>query len=110
MNRYDVRITRQAEDQINDIAYHIAVILHDPDAAEGLVDDLHETIDSLGYNPERKFLVDEEPWHSEGVRKIKVKNYMMYFLIDAENAAVHITGVCYAGRDQKKFLGKMKME
>ena len=50
MNRYDVRITRQAEDQINDIAYHIAVILHDPDAAEGLVDDLHEELHDVFFD------------------------------------------------------------
>ena len=30
MNRYNVRITRQVEEQINDIAYHIAVVLNDP--------------------------------------------------------------------------------
>lgn len=54
-------------------------------------------------------LIDEEPWRSEEVRWKKIKNYLIYFWIDMENAAVQITGVVHSARDQKKFLGQMKM-
>lgn len=104
MNVYEVRVTTQAQEQIRDIAYYIAVTLHAPDAAQAMVDDLDEVFETISQNPERQFLVEEEPWHSEGVRKIKVKNYLVYFWIDVENAAVQVIGVCYAKRDQTKFL------
>ena len=110
MNRYEVRITKQAEGQIHDIAYYLTVVLHNPDAAGTLVNDLYATFDEISNNPERQFLVDEEPWHSEGIRKIQVKNYMVYFWIDIEKAAVQVTGVCFAERQQDKFLARMTIE
>ena len=54
MNVYDVRVTTQAQEQIRDIAYYIAVTLHAPDAAQAMVDDLDEVIANLkakGYEP-----------------------------------------------------------
>ena len=69
MNIYEVRVTTQAQEHIRDIAYHIAVTLHAPDAAQAMVDDLDEVFETISENPERQFLVEEEPWHSEGVRK-----------------------------------------
>ena len=107
MNVFNVKVTTQAEEQIREIAYYISVTLQAPDAAVAMLDDLDEVFDTISENPERQFLVEEEPWHSEGVRKIKVKNYLVYFWIDIENAAFQVTGVCYAKRDQKKFLSKM---
>ena len=107
MNVYEVKPTRQAEEQMREIAWHIAVELENPDAAENLMDDFGEELKKLGKNPEKHSPVDEEPWRSEGVRKIKVKRFLVYFWIDTENAAVQIIGVVYEGRDQKKFLKKV---
>ena len=39
MNIFEVNITRQAEEQMRTIAWHIAVELHNPDAAENLIND-----------------------------------------------------------------------
>lgn len=109
MNRYYMIVTPQAEEQIRDIAYYIAVDLQAPEAAETFLDELQDTFQTISYNPERQFLVEDEPWHSEGIRKIQVKNYMVYFWIDIDAAAVKITGVCYAKRDLKKFLEGMDL-
>lgn len=65
MNVFEVKLTRQAEEQIREIAWGIAVECQNPDAANNLM--------------------------------------------DVENAAVQVTGVCYEKRDQKKFLNRMKM-
>ncbi len=109
MNLFEVKVTTQAEKQISEIAYHISVTLKAPDAAMDMLDDLAEVFDTISKNPERQFLVEEEPWHTEGIRKIKINNYLVYFWINVENAAVQVTGVCYAKRDQKKFLSKMDL-
>ena len=109
MNVFEVKPTRQAEEQIKRIAWGIAVECQNPDAANNLMDVFLDEIGKLGRNPEKHRLVDEEPWRSEGVRRVLVKHYIVYFWIDVENAAVQVTGVCYEKRDQKKFLKKMKM-
>ena len=73
MNNYCIIVTPQAEEQIRDIAYYIAVDLQEPGAAEVFVDELQEAFQTISSNPERQFLVEDEPWHSEGIRKIKVR-------------------------------------
>ena len=98
MNVFEVRTTHQAEDQMREIVWHIAVELHNPGAAEDMLDEFEREFLKLNVNPEKHPLVDEEPW-----------NYLAYFWIDTENAAVQLTGVVYERRDQKNFLGKMKM-
>ncbi len=57
--------------------------------------------------PKRHSLVDEEPWRTEGVRKIVVKNFLIYFWVDNENMRVQVTAVIYAKRDQMVQLAKM---
>ena len=109
MNVFEVRLTRQAEEQLRGIAIYIAVELKNPDASTELMDDLEEELTRLGKNPEKYRLVDEQPWRDEGVRWTKVKNFNVYFWVDIENAAVHVTGICYEKRDMKKFLDNMKL-
>lgn len=109
MNVFNVKSTRQAEEQLREIAWGIAVECQNPDAAENLMDVFLDEIGKLGRNPEKHRLVEEEPWRSKEVRWKKVKHYLVYFWIDVENAAVQVTGVCYEKRDQKKFLSRMKM-
>ena len=107
MNYHAVRITRQAETQIREIAWYISVELRNPIAADNLMDDFKTEISRLGSRPERYPLVDEEPWRSKKFRWTKVKNYLIYFWIDREMAAVHVIGVVYQGREQRDFLSNV---
>jgi toxin ParE1/3/4 len=54
--------------------------------------------------------VDQEPWHSRGVRKIIVKNFYVYYRIDEPAGAVFVLNVIYARRDQLKALSHMKLD
>ena len=109
MNVFDVKITRQAEKQIREIAWYITVELHNPEAAETLMDEFDKEFAALGKNPERHPVVDDEPWKSDKVRWKKVKNFMVFFWVDIEHAAVQITGVMYKAHDHKRFLSEMEM-
>ena len=110
MKHYQIHITRQAEEQMREIARYIAVELQNPDAAEGLLDALGESMQSLCVFPAKLPLVLEEPWRSEGIHRMSVKNFLFYFWIDEENERVQITGVVYEKRNQKKFLKKMQID
>lgn len=46
-----------------------------PDAARNTIATLKREIKSLSQMPERIKLTDEEPWQSEGVRRMRVKGY-----------------------------------
>lgn len=49
--------------------------------------------------PERFQLVDEEPWRTEGIRKMVVKNFLVYYWVDKINMKVQVTAVIYERRN-----------
>lgn len=110
MNTYTVRITRQARDHLRGIKAYITDELLAPEAANSTIARLKKEIKSLSTMPERIKLTDEEPWRSEGIHRMCVKNYYVYFLIDDENSKVQVTSVIYVARDQAKQLELMEME
>lgn len=55
-------------------------------------------------------MTEEEPWRSEEVRRMRVKNYYVYFWIDKERDIVQILAVIYVERDQEAQLKKLDME
>ena len=76
---YIVNITAQAEEQIQEIIFYITHELKTPDAALHLLDTLEDSFTSLTHFPQRVALIDEEPWHTKGIHRLPVKNFLVYF-------------------------------
>lgn len=110
MKTYTVRITRQAREHLRSIKTYITNELLAPDAAKNTLSALKKEIKSLSQMPERIKLTDEEPWKSEGIRRMRVKNYYIYFWIDNAHDKVQITSIIYVSRDQAAQLALMEME
>lgn len=108
-NEYEVKVTMQALEQMGAIVHYISYDLMAPEAAENLLNDLKAAIMKLSVLPKRHSLIDEEPWRSEGVRKIVVKNFLVYYWVDDESNKVQVTAVIYNKRDQIKQLTNMDM-
>lgn len=107
---YIVKITSQAEEQIHETIYYVAHELKSPDAALHLLNSFENTFTSLTQFPQRVALMNEEPWHTNGIHRLPVKNFFVYFWIDDNNMKVQITAVIYAKRDQMRQLSQMDME
>lgn len=108
-NKYEIKVTRQALEQMREIAHYISYDLMASEAADNLLDDLKASILKLSVLPKKYPLIEEEPWRSEGVRKIVVKNFLVYYWIDEEYNKVQVTAVIYSKRDQIKQLKNMEM-
>lgn len=107
---YSVKVTAQAQIQMREIAQYISYELKNHDAAMNLLDTLEKAISSLSQFPQKVALTDEEPWHSLGVHRMPVKNYLVYFWIDEENFKVQVTAVIFNKRNQDSQLSKMDWE
>lgn len=107
---YTVKITSQAEEQIQEIIQYITYELKAPEAALHLLDTLEDAFLSLAHFPQRVALISEEPWHTKGIHRLPVKNFLVYFWIDEDNTKVQITAVIYEKRDQLRQLSQMDME
>lgn len=110
MNEYEVRVTRLALGQMKEIVHYISNDLMAPDAADNLLDKMKAEITKLSSFPKNHALIDEEPWRTEGVRKIVVKNFLIYYWVDDENNRVQVTAVIYSRRDQIRQLSNMEIE
>lgn len=110
MKTYTVRITRQAREHLRGIKKYITDELLAPDAAKNTIAALKREIKSLSQMPERIKLTEEEPWRSEGIHRMRIKNYYVYFWIDEENSKVQVNSVIYIARNQAAQLELMEME
>jgi len=104
MQTYRVKITKQAQKHLIGISNYIQDVLLAPQAAIDTIDALRGAIGSLSTMPERIRRTDEEPWRSEGVRRMVVHNFYVYFWIDEDRKIVQVIAVVYARRDQLDFL------
>ncbi len=77
MNEYEVRVTRQALEQIKEIVHYISNDLMAPDAAHNLLDKMKAEITKLSSFPKKHDLIDEEPWRTEGVRKVVIPSIII---------------------------------
>ena len=110
MDSYDIKLTRQAKQQLMGIRKYIEEELLSPEAALNTIRKLRSEIHKLSDMPQRIKTIREEPWGSEGIRKIHVNNYYVYFWINEPEQTVIVTAVIYAARDQIRQLEQMKKE
>lgn len=110
MQEYEIRITTHAEESLREIGAYIWEELMVPETAINLLQTIRQEIKKLSYMPSKIHLTPEEPWRSYGVRRMRVKNFYVYFWIDEENLRVQVTDVIYVARDQKKQLETMPID
>ena len=104
VNTYEVKITQQAQEQMEEIVDYVSRELFAPEAAKSLLNKLENTIMSLSVFPEKHKLTDEEPWRSDGIRKVSVSNFLVYYWINKVESRVYVTAVIYDRRDQLEQL------
>lgn len=76
---YRVKLTDYAIEQMQDIVKYISETLLSPDTAMAWSDYVKNQIAKLDFQPSQYQLVDDEPWHSEGIHRMIVKNFIVYY-------------------------------
>lgn len=106
---YTLVVLPEAQSDIRAVVLYIARELAAPQAALNLQDELQKEINSLARMPKRIRTVDEQPWKDAGIRKTRVKNYYIYFLVDDDEMTVKIVAVIYVGRDQARQMADRRI-
>ena len=110
MDSYAIIMTTDAIDDITDLRNYITDVLGAPKTALAYIRTVRKEIGSLAEMPARYKPVDDEPWHSRGVRRLLVKNSFVYYRIDESARKVYIMNVIYARRDQLRALAEIKID
>ena len=107
---YQVKMTYNAISQLRDIVEYISVFLGEDDIAKHWSDRIKKAIFSLDQMPFRYPLVNEEPWRSEGIHRMVVENFIVYYWVSLDTSTVWISAIVYGRRDQINALRKIKKE
>ena len=104
---YKVKLTDHAVAQLQEAVIYISKVLQASTVAKHWAARVKKELASLSTMPARYPLTEEEPWHTEGVHKMSVENFLVYYWIDEEKKIVWITAIVYARRDQLRLLREM---
>ncbi len=104
METYTLIYSPEAANDLRLIYSYIAFTLQEPDTAENLVNEIRAEIRKLDQQPERYAPVDWEPWQSMSMRKLPVKNYVAFYLVDNDSNEVYITRIFYGGRNIENII------
>lgn len=83
---------------------YIAEDLNVPNTASKQIKRITSAIDSLEEMPLRNPLYDKEPWHSLGLRKMLVDNYIVFYFPNENNNEIVIMHIFYSGRNILNIL------
>ena len=110
MDSYKIIITPDAEEDLVELRNYIADVLLARDTARNYIRTIRKEIGSLSEMPARYKPVDDEPWHSRGIRRIMANNFFVYYRIDEDRKQVFVLNVIYARRDQLRVLEQMNID
>ena len=104
MDKYEVRITDEALQDMEAIYEYIAGVLLAPENALGQYNRIADVILTLDSFPERFTLFESEPEHSWGMHRMVVDNYLVCYVVDP--GVVTVTDVLYGASDVHARLGE----
>ena len=104
---YSVKLTSYSIFQIRETISYISKVLLVPETTAAWSDYLENQIVKLDTMPARFPLTDIEPWRTNGIRRMPVKNFVVYYFVDESKKEVWVTAVVYSKRNQLNALKDM---
>ncbi len=99
MKKYRVDVSEPAENDLRDIVRYISAQLAAPLTAVQMITSMENAFTGLMDTPHKYPLVADERLASMGYRKLVVKNYIVFFIINEKDRTVGVERILYARRD-----------
>ena len=101
---YDVIVSKEAHNDIDEIANYIAQELNNIQAATAFLDDIENSYRRIADNPFMYALCEDIRLQEKGYRKVVIKNYLVLYRVIEEEKTVYVIRVVYGARDYVKLL------
>lgn len=108
MSSFDILVTQDAENDLKNIRDYIASNISKKTSAR-IINIIKFNIERLSLFPRFAPVVKYEPWNSLGVRRIVVKNFLIYYRADLEKNTVYILKVIYGKCNQQTVLEQIDL-
>ncbi|MBR2257520.1 MAG: type II toxin-antitoxin system RelE/ParE family toxin [Blautia sp.] len=102
--RFSYALTEIAEEDVEEAFDYITNELHNPEAASSFADELDEKLEEICRTPKSGRPVHNPYLKRDGIRRVLVKNYIAYYLIDETEAKIVVLRVVYNRRNQDEIL------
>ena len=99
MDKYKVRLSQRAFQEIDDIFAYIALEKLSPENAKGQTDRIWTALKKLEIFPQSHQERREGRYAGKGYRQLLIDNYIAIFRIDESNKTVYVVTVQYQGRN-----------
>jgi len=103
-NKYALNIYPRAQSDLEDIFRYISEELCNPSAAAALIDDIDESLDRVCLNPFMCPLVRSSLIKDKTLRKLIVKNYIVFYRPIEQKREIQVVRVLYGMMDYEKIL------
>ena len=104
MKKYSVYMTHTATEDLKGIVSYIANELREPSIAKKIVENIREAVMSLEQIPTRHSLLGDGNLAVQGIRKIVVDNYIVFYTVAEKDKVVTIVRILYSRRDWVNML------
>lgn len=104
MKKYSVFMTHTATEDLKSVASYSANKLREPSIAKKLVGNIKETVMSLEQMPTRHSLLSDANLAVQGIRKIMVDNYIVFYIVYEKDNVVTIVRILYSRREWFNLL------
>ncbi len=103
-NKYSLKFTRKASEDLDQILSYISEQLYAPGTADNLMELIESSLLRLQTYPYSGHPVLDEPLKIRGYRRLIAGNYLAFYLIDEQDKQVVIMRILYNARSYKDLL------
>lgn len=104
MNQYKIQFSKYARNDLIDIYSYIKYNLQEPVIAKKLIAKIREEINKLKDNPTIYAVIKHEIIKKREIRKIKVDNFIVFYMVEENNKIVEIVRIMYGRRNWINIL------
>ncbi len=104
MQKYKIELSKNAKNDYFDIIRYIKYKLMEPSIANKYAKLIKEEIQKLEYSPQRFAIINPDIIKYSDIRKLIIKNYIVFYRINENKKVVNIERILYGGTDWKNKL------
>ena len=104
MASYKVDISQSTEQDVRDLIRYISLNLSAPQTAKEMLETIEKALEGLTTMPEIHPHVQDEALALAGFRKLIIKNYIAFFIVDNKTKTVDVVRVLYSKRNWQHIL------
>lgn len=101
------RFTSKAENDLDEILEYISSNLANPPAAKSFYEDLFSKIELICHFPESCEKISNKYVKINGVRKVLVNNYVVYYVYEPKEKLITIIRIVYGRRNLEEIINAL---